>query len=1456
MKKEVRIALSVVIFISLILLIPFLSSDSDNSVDTKFSKLTHYAEEYETGNINYVQLMVYLSSVRESLNEKLGAVSREEGGILKQKQIESILGESHRETKWVWVEGEEREKKLSESVPEWEKIVFDGKKIQIRLNAFPSIFNKCKRFHFDDRFEDDYEDISRECKDELIYRLHFNVEFKKPEEQLDINGKINEIKTIAEEFNSNPSGSNAERLAKESVNAEKIFESYFRRNQGNCEEKMGDIFGSENRRGKQNMIVNEIDFYSGENFEATMRLEMCDDCEWNWIGMNMWLEGRGRFKHPEIGDLSNDGFDSREEFIRMSTEELKAETGDLISRIMISLEEENFEDAMAFSNRLSMLTDAWNEKANNVWEEIDKTFTSKAESLTEEEMREFHENYGWIKEEQERRKLQENLRKKNYEERKQFYTNLFSEFDKREFYFEQIEFEKRLVEEFKEFGEEICDNNIDDNDNEKTDCEENQCGGKICGKANIEVPYGNETKTEIRDMYCIEKTCQLKEEVPVYGLNASVCGNHVCESGETIGNCAEDCSPCPEYQAINCSGKVIFKGEDKNGCPLEPVCIEEEEFCQTNDDCTQPLCGVSECIFSEYEGTAEENGAGKCQVTELKKCKPSECIEGEEKVNSCKNGDELVVETCIDGLWEKTGVGCEEVKGDLDCTQCGDTCVPMEFAVRAECLEPTYEFKCIEENRECKVFEIQEEEPLVESVPIIPPKPIAGDECIVREDCGNSDDVCSNGKCVTIPKSVKPGEEEEEIEEIEIIEEEIVEEPEEVEENQDEESSETSENTEESSGGLTGNFIFNFFRLLSGRVTGAITGSAVNEGEGIQTNEDNSLTETGGGSNQETSNGGTKTNSAESDEGKGTNSVTEEAPHECPDAGEPPKDLQENCWYKETYDDRGCVSGYEVECGEFDESRGKEVFDEDYKDREREEKWREEGCKERCERECYDMEIRPCVDSCIMDSGCLEKGECRDDKIKECENRCMGEKDISECEDDCHGKCIKGENTFDMEQEGEMEGHKEEKGVFAAGGSCRISSQTQKSGESEGYIWLNGWGEPFDKIQGLKNKYYSGGQAEWCKWDLENLRKERREIEKGFNQDFAEWFFEKYLPSDAEEWEQHMSGIFETYWRNIDNQMQTIGRMNCLGIKELPDYNLINFSYNTEYGSVEYWEELKEVDPKDFMGFENNQEDDTSGGKVMVISPYMRIWVFPPKEFIKFEMKQAMENHEFPGSPEERAKRNNEEGPTDEEREMIKQDEKFMKNLKKITDKYGGKIDANINFVDFAGGETGEEKELVFNIYTQVNEKDIVRMRPMLPEETQEEDVKIEIDFDKIYDMIQTMEKEMRGEEIESPPWEGQRIRPVKKIDEIKDGITMYFKIRSIINSAEITPKSAEKDVMDLFSTFFKMAVSGDKGDKRGPQSEEEMERMSEKGFENKNEEGSKFPFDDRKFVVLPLIKV
>jgi hypothetical protein len=1220
------------------------------SIDGEFKKIANYAVEYESGNINYVQLLTYTSASREKMNSLLGATGKEMGGILKEDEIKSLLGGSTEETKWVFSEGEQKEKKLTRSVPVWKKIIYDGKEMQIRLNAWPSIFSK-KKFNEENK---DNKEKNQEIKDlegKLVYRLNFDIGFKQPEEQIDMQSRIDDISELAKTYSKDSSSENAEALAEASVNAEKIFWEYFKQSGEKCENLMNSIFGGENKKRTQSILVQEINFCEGDNFEVIARLEMCDDCEWNWVNVNFNVEGRGPgFK---IKDEKKE-IKSPENYKNMDIKELENEITGIRDELKQMCESKNFGGIISKGNEIWPLSDALNQKSNDVWKELDKTYQDKVNAMSPEERYKFDQSYGWIKLEQEKRQKVKELQNQKYEERKQFYINLFSGYDKTESYYTQIEYEKRLVEEFTETGREICSNNLDDNNDGNIDCAEQQCGGKICGKGSVN--DGNDTR-EI-NYYCIENECKAREEQI----------NIVIENNFT----------CAELPAVECSigSKAYFsKYNDETNCPIEVKCLEETTICEKTEDCSQPACGKAECM---------EN---KCQVTELTECKETECIDGEQKI--CDSTSE-VVELCVDGFWKKTG----------------------------ECLEEP---------------EIKEEI-------------VMGNECLSASDCGEG--VCNNGKCELLPEVI-------------VAEDNFKEEQEQIREKQEENSNEESSSNEgseisgsDSESGITGNIIKAWERF-----TGfVISGFEVAEGETVDTSS--------------SENNRDSEDSSEKDSGRGETEYSRQEGTEVI-AGDNNQEQNNN----------------EDERRKDDDRRRQED------DRER----RETENKNRCSKDCE----RPCVEQCIRDE-CGEKLSCVvEDMQKKCEEKCAPE-------DSCIAKCMKGGDWWD-EEFGNEQKNKQEKGVFQAGGSCRTSQ-----GKTEGNIWFGGWGAPFEKIQYLKNKYYSGGQAEWCKYDYENLKKQREEFEKGFNQGYAVWFFEKYLANSAEDWESAVSGIYELYWKDVDNSRELAYRMDCLGINEAPTSNLINFKYEGEYGKIEFWEEVKTVK---LEGLEQEKQ---------VISPYMKVWIFPTKEFIFYEMKKSMKNHEFPGSDSDKTNRKNEEGLKLEEKEYIKQNEKFMDKIRKLAEKYEGSFDVKVQLVDY------EKNEVVFNVYVQVNENDILNIKPMLPEEVPNEDAIVELDFEKIYNLIYSQEKEMQGDRIESPPWD-RKMSPVQTFKDMKNGVKMYFKVRDIINSAKITPSESEDDVKSVIKSFMSMMMNA--GDKAG-QKEEGDEKKGVDKAEGKGKSG------------------
>ena len=206
-------------------------------------------------------------------------------------------------------------------------------------------------------------------------------------------------------------------------------------------------------------------------------------------------------------------------------------------------------------------------------------------------------------------------------------------------------------------------------------------------------------------------------------------------------------------------------------------------------------------------------------------------------------------------------------------------------------------------------------------------------------------------------------------------------------------------------------------------------------------------------------------------------------------------------------------------------------------------------------------------------------------------------------------------------------------------------------------------------------------------------------------------------------------------------------------------------------------------------------------------------------------MKKAMKEHEFPGKGEDKTKRENGNGPTEEEKEKIQQNKAFMNTLKKISEKYGGSVEGVVQFKNYA------TNEIAFNLYFNINEEDIIKMQQMLPEEVTEQDIKIEIDFDKIYDMIYTTQKEMEGERIESPPWAREESVGIK-LNEVKNAMGVYFKIKNILDSATITPEGSEKDVRKLLNKFFLMMMQQDNKEQQDEEISEKLEDASSKEFQ------------------------
>lgn len=1207
-----------ILVIFMLFLVPTIFADPFKD---EIKKITFYAQEYESGNINYPQFLVYSNSINGKIDEVIGNAFL--NGTSEQDELRRVLGDPTEEIKYVWGNFNDR-KKLDNPMPAWKKIIFDGQKIQIIFNANPNY--------------DSY-------NNKIIYRPGIEVRFKSPKIELNLNDKINNVVLLAQDYLSNPDDKSSESLAQNTADIEKNFREYYQENPGNCENLMKDIFGFENEGEVQKIIIDEYEVATIEDNSLIARVERCDDCENPFINvmfkLNL-LDNNVDLKYsPKEENYEDKPLDYFPGAIKETLDESK--------RLFL---EKNYQGSNDLNERLKRLTEFWRQKSSNMGY-LNNELKNKAEQQMQQQniQRDFY--YG-IKQGILMRNLQKQTQKENYEKIKQLFTDYFSGLDKTTSYYSQINFRKVLLRNVKVYGNEICDNNIDDNFDGQIDCMDPACGGKLCG---------TETETSnssiLKNLYCIENICQARKQIE---QQITICGNNICEPGER-GNCTQDCPICPSYASLNCSGKVIFSGKDENDCPLKPVCIEEQITCNSNLDCSQPLCGKAECI----ENT--------CKTTSLEDCKTAECIEGDEKYQEC-NSEKILSEKCLEGFWKKTGIECES--SSLN-------------------------------NQSSPIQEIEISR---------------GNECNVKEDCNGEDYICSNGKCIMVPKNSND--------------ENIINIPLPDLTTQSPSDSNTSSSNDNQ---LTGKVIFNFIQSFI-----RISGYAINDPE------DNS---------------------------------TQTLPEDNSD------NLQDNSTQENNPSSNN--SNYEADPSNNNNNNNPDMKnfkqeDQVRKDQERMNNERKmNDCKARCTGDCENKVVIPCVNTCVF----KENGEQGDLDICKTECESKYKQEAENCNTNCYNSCLSGNNL-----DNKADNFKKEKNeVFALTGICRIPSFKSLTKDENNFADLRfqGEGESFKNYENYKAKYNSwDGGIMWRTREYQQLIQQRKEFEKGFNQDFAKWFFEKYLPNSATEWDSASEGINQIYNQDQKNIMEISRHLSALGLKEFPAYNLINISYKSDYGELEFWEEMKNVKLnsiyKESSNEFNNQE-------YSIVSPYMKLWVFPQKDFIKTTLKTMMNTHQLPGAAKDRNLGGTEGTLPEEQKSALRQDPNFMKSISAISNKYNGDMNGVIQIKD------SSNEEIIFNVLLNINEKDIFKLKPLPPEEVKKQDIKLTFDFDKIYSFVYTTQKEIESNKIYTPEWD-KSSNFGQKITETVDNVKIFFKISDLIGSAKIEPRKARGDVNLIVKTF------------------------------------------------------
>ena len=160
-----------------------------------------------------------------------------------------------------------------------------------------------------------------------------------------------------------------------------------------------------------------------------------------------------------------------------------------------------------------------------------------------------------------------------------------------------------------------------------------------------------------------------------------------------------------------------------------------------------------------------------------------------------------------------------------------------------------------------------------------------------------------------------------------------------------------------------------------------------------------------------------------------------------------------------------------------------------------------------------------------------------------------------------------------------------------------------------------------------------------------------------------------------------------------------------------------------------------------------------------------------------------------------------------EEKAIIRKDTEFMNEIKSISSKYGGSLKMLIQFKD-------KNDEIAYNFYATIDEKNILKITPLpIDESPAEVNMIIKVNFEKLYDLLYTIEKNLIGDEIESPTWNEKRnLFSMMQGTVNKMGVSL--KINSLINSLEVSPSQSEADAKNIFKKFVLRIIATEYDDK------------------------------------------
>jgi hypothetical protein len=1323
----------------LIVIFPVVSADS---VDQEIDELLFYAEQYELGNINYLELTLYSSLTRSRVNSLLGEVEFDHEQGLTEKAATSYFGNPQGYTNWVWSSKENNEIRSDEKVPYYERLVFDGHRVQISFNAWP---------HY-------YQSSGNNI---LYYWTDFEVRFKQNID-FDLDLMLSDMESSALEFKDGRIS--AEEIAGKAVQYDKTLQNYFDQNRENCKNTMKELFSGDFELRKENRIRWENQFYSGNNLDVKLVTQMQDcagDCYWPWV--DIWFEPEF-YGHDLHWEESNSYFDPIE-YEEYTIDGLEREIVFILSeaRYEIYLVDKGIStwgNVRVFENKLRAVNEVLSRKYYDGKQENTESYDKRKQVLDL-----ILTGYGGYEIQSITETGYEKVLAINKEERINAWCQELS--TKKCDIRENICYKGDCT--YALGGAENCENGIDDDGDSASDCDDPDCA-RECGRY---------CESICQDTGCWDCTgnCESACNTGCWDCDwennqeycSSLCdstGCNSCQDSCYSSNICSECNKCQEDQynyieeetsSIECynvcnnlvttleeSDKCIKMCDENvvfycNGEKQYTPCLNSTYSCADGKiqkfpcetfDClfvkqSEPCANVNICGYNQKlqdnicvcaDGYFDCDGTGSCSSTVS--CGQSQEIcddridnDGDNSVDCqdysscdlkscgsnsiCYDGKcqlENQIEVCDEFEFLENGVCVSACEYDSDCSDF-ESC---SFGICKELEVCEVDNDCISYDHICKSgtcsklncetgYKIQDKE-CIEQEDIFIEIPIAtGEHCNVVSDCSGVMDICSNGLCKEIPIESNDNLFEEDLieesysETIPTADEDTLEE--EMDEIEFEEAIEGI--VEEPILDATGLFFF-------------LTGYAISEDKNIPCNENQVYDEYSG-----------------------------------------------NCWCDYGYFScDGDWSGNDATgCESVDATCGGE----------------REVCSGGCGENQYCDELGG---SCMCNEG-----------FYNCNGAWWGCESSTPCESctsnsDCSAPACSNHDSSTVVNFGCFQGDTwtEEKGKFSFSGSC----QEYPNGRIDGWVGFNYWGDPYDTIHEVRSVLELELGNSWCELERENALKQRKEIESSFSEGGIEWFQTRVIEESPNDWEMQVEAVYDMYWNIVENNRRLAETSKCMD-KEFPKLQPFDISGETELSTIYLWEEAEYVEE---FG-------------ITMLTPYMRVWIFPPKELIKEEMIAAAAQGRWPGD-------GGQAGPSPEDLEEIRSDPDALHFIENLVDKYDdGILNGNFKIAD----ENGD----LFNVDIRISEENLIEVTPVAVYD-QNADITVEIDFDWMYSFIETQEKHP---EVERPDWANKDFGDV--LDDTFNNGRVAGKVGSGIATGKIkvTPITELRTAMVLIGEMF-----------------------------------------------------